>query len=65
MLEARGRNGWFNVAAIEAHGGEDYSFVELYGSRRGGHCAPLVIQGPKTELVALLKNAVEQVEKED
>ncbi len=54
-VEAKGRNGYFNVARVVTFATEDGKYADIcFYSKRQGDSAPLIIKGEPAALKALL-----------
>lgn len=67
MIACRGKNGWFNLHQAEAYAypkEDGTGYVSISSKQPYRDVAPIYLQGPKAEIVALLESLKAQIEGE-
>lgn len=65
MIACRGKNGWFNLHKVEAYAypkEDGTGYVSISSKQPYRDVAPIYLQGPKSEIVALLGSIKAQIE---
>ena len=63
-IEARGRNGWFNLKEVEVYPGKPGEMWVVFYSVRLGSNPPIVLSGHPKDLAALVRDLADKVEKQ-
>jgi len=60
-ISCKGRNGWFNYGENHVGGSKSHAMVQIFSRRPTSNMAPVVIEGPKAEVKALLQELLKKV----